>query len=89
MTEVFDMDESLRRFVEQFGPFPERSHDTFINGGYHHDHDEELRMYWYGDQSPTEVSAPQVSKVIQTSKSEAPPATPPSSQSSPSTPFTY
>jgi hypothetical protein len=46
-------------------------------------------MYWYGDQSPTEVSAPQVSKVIQTSKSEAPPATPPSSQSSPSTPFTY
>jgi DNA-binding XRE family transcriptional regulator len=88
MTEVFDMGESLRRFVEQFGPFPERSPASFINGGYHHDHDEELGMYWYGDQSPTNVSAAQVSKAVPAFKHEAPPATRPSPsfQSSPTAP---
>src|SRR5262245_55898515 len=36
-----------------------------MSGGYHHDHDEELGMYWYGDESPTKgESACQVSNAV-------------------------
>jgi ribosome-binding protein aMBF1 (putative translation factor) len=54
-----------------------------LTGGYHHDHDGELGMYFYPDQSTTTESGSAISNALQTPTPEAPSTLPDNSRPTP------